>query len=42
MRVQNTDIMAPVRDSPEYITEVGVKCAVYLWLGSEQVESFIF
>jgi hypothetical protein len=34
--------MTLVRDSLEYMTEVGVKHAVHLWLDSEQVESFIF
>jgi hypothetical protein len=34
--------MALVKDSPEYMTEFGVKHAVHLCLDSEQVESFIF
>jgi hypothetical protein len=34
--------MALVRDSSEYMPEVGVKYAVHLWLGGKQVESFIF
>jgi len=42
IRIQNTDIMALVRDFPEYMPEVGVKHAVHLWLGTEQVGSFMF
>ena len=42
VRIQNTDVMAFVRVSPEYLAEVAVKHEVHLWLGSEQVASFIF